>query len=123
MISRLLEWLDTSLLRYEVCAWTCFAAFLIVSVVPTAVRRRPLKSWWLHSWIYCAAVLLCLAAFHWPFLLDNQELQDPDESQLIAAAITLNHDPLFFRSVDGATCGPIDEIPLTALAMMGMRID
>jgi len=31
-----------------------------------------------------------------------------DESQLLAGAITLRHDPLFWRSVDGGTAGPLD---------------
>jgi hypothetical protein len=73
--------------------------------------------------LFGAAVLLCAAAFHWPSVLYDRELGDPDESQLMAAAITLAHDPLYYRSVDGATCGPVDEMPLAALATLGVHID
>ena len=64
--------------------------------------------WWLLS----AAALLC---FRWPLLWVVHQL-NPDESQLIAGAITLRHDPVFWRSVDGGTAGPLDYYPLLPAA-------
>jgi hypothetical protein len=124
-MAHLLAWLDESPARYESLAWAGFAVLLALAALPAALalaKRRP-NSLWLGPWMFVAAVLLCTAAFRWPSVLDNEELQDPDESQMIAAAITLRHDPLFLRSVDGATCGPVDEVPLTALAALGVRVD
>ena len=54
-------------------------------------------------WLLTAGVLLC---FRWPLVWLPHELY-PDESQLIAGAITLRHDPVFWRSVDGGTAGPL----------------
>ncbi len=55
-------------------------------------------------WVLLAAVLL---AGRWSLIWLPHEIY-PDESQLIAGAITLRHDPLFWRSVDGGTAGPLD---------------
>lgn len=96
---------------------------IFVAVLPPVVTVRKSRAKWDRSWLYVATVIACIAAFQWPSVLDNQELGDPDESQLIAAAITLAHDPLYYRSVDGATCGPLDEVPLAVLAALGVRID
>jgi len=59
-------------------------------------------------WVLCAVAVLC---FRWPLLFVQHQL-NPDESQLIAGAITLRHDPVFWRSVDGNTGGPLDYYPL-----------
>ncbi len=63
-------------------------------------------------WALTAAALLC---FRWPMLWVQHQL-NPDESQLIAGAITLRHDPVFWRSVDGSTAGPLDYYPLLPAA-------
>lgn len=55
-------------------------------------------------WILLAVVLL---TGRWPLIWLPHELY-PDESQMIAGAITLRHDPVFWRSVDGGTAGPLD---------------
>ena len=57
-------------------------------------------------------MLLC---FRWPLLGVPHQL-NPDESQLIAGAITLRHDPVFWRAVDGGTAGPLDFYPLLPAA-------
>ena len=50
---------------------------------------------------------LFLLAWRWPFLLQASEY-NPDESQLLAGALTLTRDPVFWRSVDGTTSGPLN---------------
>lgn len=67
------------------------------------IRAIPIYRLWCW-WILLAGVLL---AFRWPLIWLPQEIY-PDESQLIAGAMTLRHDPLFWRSVDGVTAGPLD---------------
>lgn len=59
-------------------------------------------------WTLAALTLLC---FRWPLVLAPFEF-NPDEAQLIAGAMTLRHDPVFWRSVDGITAGPLDFFPL-----------
>ncbi len=63
-------------------------------------------------WVLAAGTLLC---FRWPMLGVVHQL-NPDESQLIAGALTLRHDPVFWRSVDGGTAGPLDYYPLLPAA-------
>ena len=67
-------------------------------------------------------LLIALLAFRWPVLLDNRQYPDPDESQFIAGALTLRHDPVFWRSVDGTTHGPLVQWPLL-LASFVRRLD
>jgi len=78
--------------------------------VRDATASRPSRllgwAWWL---------LLAVVAFRWPILWFPHQ-QNPDESQLIAGSITLRQDPVFWRSVDGGTAGPIDFYPLLPAA-------
>ena len=55
-------------------------------------------------WLLLAGVLV---ACRWPLIVLPHELY-PDESQMLAGALTLRHDPVFWRSVDGGTAGPLD---------------
>ncbi|MEO7700409.1 MAG: hypothetical protein ABIZ04_14390 [Opitutus sp.] len=66
-------------------------------------------------WLVTAAVLLCFrwALVHAPFEFN------PDEGQLLAGALTLRHDPVFWRSVDGFTAGPLDFYPLIPATFAG----
>jgi hypothetical protein len=67
-------------------------------------------------------LFLFLIAWRWPFLLCAAEY-NPDESQFIAGAITLTHDPVFWRSVDGTTSGPLNFYVLLPLHWIGMPLD
>jgi hypothetical protein len=85
------------------------AALSALGVIHLA-RLNPLPRWaW---WLLLATALL---AFRWPLLWVPHQ-QNPDESQLIAGAITLRYDPVFWRSVDGVTAGPLDFYPLLPAA-------
>jgi len=100
-----LIWLDASPLRYGFAAWTTF--ILVAALGVAALPTRFEGAWWRHPMRFAAALLLALIAFRWPVLLHNRQLGDPDESQLIAGALTLQHDPRFWESVDGTTHGPL----------------
>lgn len=56
--------------------------------------------------LWRGALALAFLAFRWPLWLTPHEFS-PDESQSLAGALTLGHDPVFWRSVDGATAGPL----------------
>ena len=58
-------------------------------------------------WASWSLLLGMLVLFRWPLIVLPHELY-PDESQLLAGALTLRHDPVFWRSVDGNTAGPLD---------------
>jgi len=61
-------------------------------------------------WLLLGGVLLC---FRWPLIWLPYELH-VDESLLIAGGMTLRHDPVYWRSVDCGTAGPLDVYPLLA---------
>ena len=48
---------------------------------------------------------------------------NPDESQMITQALTLRHDPVYFRSVDGTTGGPLDSYFLILPSLAGFPFD
>lgn len=69
-------------------------------------------------------LLISLATFvfmRWPVVVLNREL-NPDESQMISHAITLFYDPVYWRSVDGTTIGPLDIYWLVIPKLLGLPI-
>ena len=88
-------------------------ALAIVWCFRDAGAKSPSPALGWKWWLLLATVLL---AFRWPMLWIKFEL-NPDESQLIAGALTLWHDPVFWRSLDGGTAGPLDYYPLMPAAL------
>ncbi len=62
-----------------------------------------------------------LIAFRFPDLLAPE--LNPDETQFLAAAHKLFKDPVFFRSVDCGTTGPVNVFPLMLPAALGISPD
>lgn len=57
-----------------------------------------------------------------PTLVYNREI-NPDESQMITQGYTLALDPIYFRSVDGTTIGPLDSYVLIIPSWIGIPYD
>ena len=57
-----------------------------------------------------------------PTLAYNREI-NPDESQMITQGLTLTIDPIYFRSVDGTTIGPLDSYALIIPSWIGLPYD
>jgi hypothetical protein len=68
-------------------------------------------------------LVLALAAGHWQSLRDNRPWLNPDEAHMLAGALTLRHDPIFWLSVDGTTHGPVDQWPLVFVSWTGLPLD
>lgn len=66
-------------------------------------------------WFYWSLLAVVLVVGRWTMIRLPYELY-PDESQLLAGALTLRNDPLFWRSVDGGTAGPLDYFALLPAA-------
>ncbi len=75
-----------------------------------------------HAAITGLVLLTTLLAWRWPPLLGVREL-NPDEGQFIAGAITLGADPVFWRSVDGTTSGPLNFYVLLPTHWLGIPQD
>ncbi len=83
--------------------WTLLLLAVAWSVRTRPADKNPGPGRW-GWWVLLAGVLV---VFRWPLITLPHELY-PDESQLLAGAMTLRHDPVFWRSVDGNTAGPLD---------------
>lgn len=108
-------WLLADTSRYWLLAWSSFAVPfaiatgpVVAAIISDKVEQRSLD--FLRPWVFVVAIAFCLLAFRWPGWLFHNEF-NPDESQFISEALTLRHDPLFWRSVDGTTHGPLDVYP------------
>lgn len=82
-------------------------------------KKAPVR---LPDAIFLAVGLGLLAWGRLPILLFNQEL-NPDESQMISHAITLAKWPVYWRSVDGTTIGPLDLYALLLPRLLGLGFD
>ncbi|MFN8352938.1 MAG: hypothetical protein U0Y10_00705 [Spirosomataceae bacterium] len=71
---------------------------------------------------FLGLALVVLVMMRLPVILFNQEL-DPDESQNLSHAITLWVDPVYWRSVDGTTIGPLDQYILLLPKLLGLPFD
>ena len=119
MLKALFVWLDGHPGSYWVIALgpTLLLFVQIYSAVrqESAGRAGPRHA---TAWHDAAVLFLFLFAWRWPFLLVASEF-NPDESQLIAGTITLAHDPVFWRSVDGTTSGPLNFYVLLPVHWLG----
>ena len=115
------EWLDAHPASYWIPAILATLALVgwIVLGVRAAAQEKPLR----HSgWVFAVLLLLFLAAWRWPYFLAASEY-NPDESQFVAGAMALAQDPVFWRSVDGVTSGPLDFYALLPLHWLGLPLD
>jgi hypothetical protein len=119
--SEILTWLDGSPGRFAFVSWGVFA--LAGAAALGASARTDRRRWWQRPMVFAALSLLSIMAFRWPMVLDNRELQDPDESQIMSGASKLAQDPFYWKSVDGDTRGPVNDIPLLALDKIGIHPD
>src|ERR1022692_3146363 len=121
MWAGILTWLDASPARFETAAWAVFAmaaAAAAAAAIPPGVRR-----WWRSPAIFAGLSLLSILAFRWPVLCDNRELVDPDESQMMSAAMTLDRSEERRVGEEGRSRGPMDDWPLLALLRLTGRVD
>lgn len=73
-----------------------------------------------NRFLFLASCLLFVLRL--PVLVYNREL-NVDESQMLTQAMTLAVDPVYWRSVDGTTGGPLSSYFLTIVGMLTGRYD
>ncbi len=123
MLKALFHWLDLHPGSY----WVLVAAAtvpLLARLWPMIVREArepdaagPPVTWRDGLWLF-----LFLLAWRWPFLLVSYDY-NPDESQMIAGALTLARDPVFWRAVDGGSSGPLNYYLLVPWHWVGAPLD
>ncbi len=72
--------------------------------------------------LYLLGALVVFVLMRLPAVVLNREL-NADESQMISHAITLFQDPVYWRSVDGTTIGPLDNYLLVIPRLLGFQLD
>jgi hypothetical protein len=118
MLLSLFSTLDSHPWIYSAIAWPATLALVVWALAPLIrPETRPCSLW-------CSALVIgsMLLAWRWPWLLAATEF-NPDESQLIAGAMALARDPIFWRSVDGTTSGPLNFYALAPLGWLGLPLD
>jgi hypothetical protein len=71
---------------------------------------------------YLLGALVVFVLLRLPVVVLNREL-NADESQIISHAITLFQDPVYWRSVDGTTIGPLDNYLVVIPRLLGFQLD
>ncbi len=121
MLKEIFRWLDThqgffwAVAGAATALYATWLAFGLHSRNDQGGRTR-------HAVLTGLILLATLLAWRWPPLFGIREL-NPDESQLIAGAITLKDDPVFWRSVDGTTSGPLNFFALLPTHLLGIPAD
>jgi hypothetical protein len=101
----IMRWMDLHPSFYFYLAGATITGALISAVNPLLreqTEEKPGGDWGWGLW-----VVAILAAGRWPSIFFPRELNS-DESQLLAGARALLYDPVFWRSVNGGTAGPLD---------------
>ncbi len=105
MMDAILAWFDQDPGRYW---WTAVAALSVAFFQLLWPLRKPdFQDQRGPDWAWCGLIFVLLVVGRWPSWFVTREF-NPDESHFIAGALTLRHDPIFWRSVDGLTAGPLD---------------
>lgn len=123
----MLIWVDANPALYWSIAWSSFALLAIVALAPilAGIHSEKLEEAshsLLPPWLFVGVLTFSFVAFRWPLWFVGHEL-NVDESQMLAEAITLLHDPVFWRSVDGSTHGPLNVYPLWLAKVVGLNLD
>lgn len=83
-------------------------------------ERNP---WWTHRIVFVLLLILALGIFQRDAIQANFQLWNPDESQMLAGALTLQQRHVFWLDSDGHTHGPLNQWPLIIPALFGAQID
>lgn len=117
-LEQALLWLNYPVSHYWLLVGLSLAGVAALALfAPTGAPRG-----WQRPWVFAAAVFLALAAGRWPTWFVQDEL-NPDESQLIAGAITLQHFPVYWKDVDTMTAGPLDPYALAGAGLTGLPLN
>ena len=101
--------------NYPIDYW--IAGYLLAgTVMISAVYRKiPVQ-------VFLPITLILVVLKRLPAIVYNREL-NPDESPMLSHALTLFQDPVYWRSVDGLTIGPLDNYLLVIPRLLGFQLD
>ena len=126
-----LSWFDHNPAAHWLAAWGAFAALMAACLAPlasgpqgdSAIVHRPAWQRILSAnAFFLFAVILVFVAFRWPLWLAGP-LNNPDESEFLAGAITLRDGGLPWKHVDCHTSGPLNAYTLLLALPLGLPLD
>ncbi len=116
--------LDHPEVFYNFFVIVSFTAFLFLSLSPillAKVRKTGLKRLLLSDIAFIVSLCAFILAARWPGFL--APALNPDEALFISGAMKLLKDPVFWRSVETGSSGPLNIYPLTLPALFGFRLE
>lgn len=122
ILTTLLAWLAAEPLRYWSLAWSFAGAACALAWAEEFPGRSRASRLLRHPAAFAVSVAGTVLAFRWPTFFAPAQ-PNPDESQLIAGALTLRRHVLFWAEVDGGTAGPLDFYVLLAAPLLGLSLD
>lgn len=121
-LHQILVWLDAEAVRFHALTWLMFLATVALALAPSCNSSGTRLRSWAHPAWFVGAVILTLCACRWPTWFAPNEL-NPDESQMLAGAITLRDFPVYWKHVDGTTHGPLTDYFLLVFAWLGLPLN
>ena len=109
---------------YKLSVIVLFLIFLLLALSPIIIsrfRKSKFKSLLLSDTTFIFSIIAFILASRWPCFLPPE--LNVDESTLIAGAMKLLKDPVFWRSVDGGTTGPLNIYSLLISSLLGLRLE
>lgn len=110
---------------YKISVLFTFFLFLVCSLRPYFLKNKDDQTIFTRifnsEYIYIATIFAFLLLSRWPGFLRGH--LNVDEQQFIAGAMKLLQDPIFWRSVDGTTTGPLNIYIITIPAFFGFNLD
>jgi hypothetical protein len=109
---------------YRLFATIFFVIFLFFSLMPfllAKARENNLKRLLLSDAIFTLFLSLFILAARWPGLL--APVLNPDEALFTSGAMKLMKDPVFWRSLETGSSGPLNIYPLMLPALFGFRLE
>lgn len=116
----LLIWIDGDPARQHTLTWLAYLVTCALALLPARGGGR--AGGWSHPLLFALAVIATLCICRWPVWFDPNEL-NPDESQMLAGAITLREYPVYWKHVDGTTHGPLTDYFLLLLSWLGLPLN
>ncbi len=100
---------------FPVVYWSLGYSLALIVVGLTFKKDIPLP-------LYLTGAFALFVMMRLPAIVLNREL-NVDESQMLSHALTLYQDPVYWRSVDGTTIGPLDNYLLVIPRLFQFQLD
>ncbi len=116
--------LDGSQVVYWTICGALYAFMAVLAILPALALPRPagaekvFTKWLRSDGLFLAVLAAMLLAFRWPLFFVPYAL-NLDEAGHLSQALTLRHDPVFWRSISAGTSGPLNIYPQYLLHLLG----